>query len=747
MATLALTLLFAWIVVISAVVGLIRGLNKSVIRLMTLVLAIILTFLIAAPVTRAIAQGVKIDGMTLGELIVGALREGDMVASLLDTMPLLQEMILVMPVFAISLVTFPVVFVILKFVTWIVFLCVQKPLRRAIFKDDGDAYDDKPAGLRVGLRFAGMGVGIISGVMIVGMLLTPTLGLFTILPEADNVDKMLDTMVEQKMVSADTAELVSQSYGVTDCTLVRTYNTLFVDKAGRAYLNSVSKVRLDGKTVCLTNELDALLNTVQMAFNDGALELMSAAKNPKDLYTFLSDRDRVEASMNSLFASSVMRDAIPEIMTLAMKSMAQSMHVPADKDAVYDAMLDKVAQAVRDSNFDSVATFSSRPQPLTNTISKILNDALAGDQKEFTDAVAGQIVSSVTADVAENGQDFLSDFDADSVLDTISKIDNETVDTDLLEQLTDREKFESDAATVESITQTIRASMKNTFADEETSAEAASVLADVVSNLAGAVSAATDENSQLDASKLDFEKIANAVTSLQNSSLKDVGSTVLDIVAGGDLGGNSMVSDTMGAVKEGYEKGEDIGGTIQSAGALINLGTAMNSEGNREEMVNSMTDLIENLNEFTISLLPNIISNDTLISAGVPAEYANAAYNVAETLMKELMKLQGTKNYDAEVDAILALYNVTMSNTTPLTEEKVTELVNSSLQSDAIYNTLISISDSNPFGIELKDTDARTNMINALEKQYDQSGKTPRELNAYRAVATLLGLENEVDLT
>ena len=115
--------------------------------------------------------------------------------------------------------------------------------------------------------------------------------------------------------------------------------------------------------------------------------------------------------------------------------------------------------------------------------------------------------------------------------------------------------------------------------------------------------------------------------------------------------------------------------------------------------------------------------------------------------MKELMKLQGTKNYDAEVDAILALYNVTMSNTTPLTEEKVTELVNSSLQSDAIYNTLISISDSNPFGIELKDTDARTNMINTLEKQYDQSGKTPRELNAYRAVATLLGLENEVDLT
>ena len=44
MTPLILTLLFVLIVAISALVGFVRGLNKSVIRIMTLVLAIILTF-------------------------------------------------------------------------------------------------------------------------------------------------------------------------------------------------------------------------------------------------------------------------------------------------------------------------------------------------------------------------------------------------------------------------------------------------------------------------------------------------------------------------------------------------------------------------------------------------------------------------------------------------------------------------------------------------------------------------------
>ena len=87
---------------------------------------------------------------------------------------------------------------------------------------------------------------------------------------------------------------------------------------------------------------------------------------------------------------------------------------------------------------------------------------------------------------------------------------------------------------------------------------------------------------------------------------------------------NEMLGDVLGAVKEGYEKGEDIGGTIGTAGALIGLGSAMGGDGevNKDDMVTSLTSLIQNLNDFTIGLLPKILSTNTIVEMGVPAEHA-----------------------------------------------------------------------------------------------------------------------------
>ena len=136
MTTLGLTILFAVIVAFGALVGLCRGLNKSVIRLMTLVLAVLLTFLVAAPVTRAIAENVKIEGLTLGEMVLESIAGDAMIAGILNAAPLMKEAILVAPAFAMGIVVLPVVFLLLRFVTWIVFLCVQKPLRKVIFKDN-----------------------------------------------------------------------------------------------------------------------------------------------------------------------------------------------------------------------------------------------------------------------------------------------------------------------------------------------------------------------------------------------------------------------------------------------------------------------------------------------------------------------------------------------------------------------------------------------------------------------------------
>lgn len=792
MVTLVLTILFAAIVAFSALVGLVRGLNKSVIRLLTLVLAVILTFLIAGSVTTNAVASIQIEGQTLGETLLESLRSMDMVGDILDAAPLMQEAILVMPAFVIAIVVFPVVFFLLSFVSWIIFLCVQRPLRRLIFKDSCRKQDAaaQPMGVRVGKRFAGLGVGIVTGAVIFAMIVAPVFGLLSMLPTAEAMQELLDPMVEQEMISASDAQTIQNAYAVTDSPLVNVLGALGVTSAGRAYLNGVSRIEADGQVAYLGEEFNSLLAVVQTATEGGLVNALMTPDDQDALYAVLADKVFMNQLMQDMFQSKLLRSAAPELMAIAMETVAHSMNVPANKEAVYNKMMDSVALAVRSADIDYAGIaayeqahpgaraaagvsaplkFSSPAQTMTmeeyeaeiqklnalkKTISTILDTAVSGDNAALTDCIADFIVQEVTSQVSANGQAVLDAFDTASVQSVISGIDAASIDAgagnanELLQQLTDCEKFETDMATVETIKASIRDTLKDTLSDDEKAAETASTLANVVSDFIGVLSSATDENGNFSTENMDFEKIANAVTELQGSTLQNVGSSVLDIVISGDLGGNEMVGDILGAVKDGYENGEDIGGTISAAGDLINIGAAMNGDPaeNQEALVTSFTSLINNLNEYTLQLLPTIFSTNTITSMGVPAEIADATYSVVETLLTELMRLQGAADYTNEVNAILHLYDLATTGMENFTEEDIPELVSYAIESDAIYNTIVSISVSNPFGIEIPDEATRSQIADGIEEFYSQSGKTQRERNLYNAVAALLGVDAEVNL-
>ena len=764
MATLILVALFALAVVVSAIVGLVRGLNKAVVRIMFLAVAVLLTFLLAAPITNLVVDNIRIDGLTLGEMLLQSIAGDATIGGVLETVPLLKEAILALPAFAAAILVFPVVFAVLKFVTWIAFLFAQKPLRKLIFKDNCDKEEEaaKPKKAKLIKRLGGLGVGIVTGILIFGMLTTPLMGVFGVLPSGNTMSNTLGTLVEQGMISANDADLIREIYGITDNGLVSFYGFFGGKAAGKAYLSSASKIQAGGQTSSVANELSSLLSAAQTAMGSGALQLLQSAEDPTALYALLADKDFVDSLMQSLFQSKLLVTAVPELLASAMEGVATSLNVPANKEAVYDNMMDNVAQAVKNSGIDfegmkayedahsivfSFARSGGAQQPaaregimteaeyeaqveelvkLAAQISSILNKAISGDNVAFTDTVADHIVNEVKAQAGENGQAALENFDATGVQSAISTVDTSAVQGDnaqqLLEQLTDKEKFETDVATVETITEAIKQTVAAAVADEDKAAETASTLANVVSNLAEVVSSATAEDGSIDMTKMDFTKLGDAITELQNSNLKGVGSSLLDVVVSGDLGGDAMVGGVLGAIKEGYENGEDIGGTISSAGALINMGSALGgNESDPETLVNSMTSLIENLNEFTISLLPTILSDDVIASMGIPQEQAEAAYGIIETLLKELMKLKGSEDYTQEVDSILALYNVLTTGLEEFNQESVTELLGYAKKSDALFNTLMSVSDDNPFGIEYPTEADRESVAQTLREIYDMS--------------------------
>jgi len=782
MGTLILTCLFVVTVLISAIIGLVRGLNKSVVRIMILAVAAALTFLIAGPTTKLIAGSITVEGLPLGELLLKNLGGEGALGAILESTPVMRDVVRVLPAFALSVVVFPLVFLLLRFISWIVFLFVQKPLRKLIFKDNCSQAEEaaKPTRVRVGKRFAGMGVGIVAGILIFGMLFNPLIGIFSSLPSSDSVSGAMQMLVATEAVDEENAETIQSFYAMTDCGLVKFYSAVGAAATGRAYINSVSTVKFEGQTIRLMNEVRAFMAVLQSLGESDVLGSMMNAKDPAALYATLADKAFVESLMQNAFQSKLVAVFIPELMASAMEGVAESMNVPANKDAVYDNMMDAVAQAVRDTNVDFAAIhayeqahnlpanfarsgaartggegvmteeeYEAQIQQLAElaaTISAILNRSLAGDSAAFADSAADHIVNDVKNQASENGQGAVAGYDANALQATLSGMDATGDDAAMLEQLTDKEKFETDMATVETIKAAISGSIRDALTDESKSAETASALASVISDLSGAIASATGPDGEMDITKMDFNKLASAITTLQNSPLKEAGSSILDIVISGDLSSNSMIGGLMSAVKEGYDNGEDVGGTIGTAGALISLGAAMGTEGEegQQAMVDSITDLINNLNEYTITMLPDILNAEALVAMGIPSQYAEASYNLIETLLRELMKLKGEADYQNEANAVLSLYNLATSGVDKFTPDDISDLVGYAMASDAIYNTLTGVT-SNPFGFEISD-DARAALADTIESEYAQSGQTPKELDIYLAIAALLGIDKDVNL-
>ena len=633
-------------------------------------------------------------------MLLDSIMSNEVAARIFNASPLLQEAVLTLPAFVIAVVIFPVVFILLNFISWIVYCIIPKP----IFKRK---------------KLAGMGIGAVTGVLIFGMLFAPLFAVLNLLPENSALNEAIDSLVEQEVLEADVADIIKSELTAREGFVIKAYSLIGVSAAGRLYLSNVSKFEYGSHKTNIPDELAPVFSAAQVMVDGGLLKALLDSENPNAVFTVLADKAVVSELIGEMFKSQLLCSAVPEILAMAMEGLAMSINVPADKEAVYNDMMDKIAEAIKNGNidYDAIKEFEEaypdlaidyapsedgqtnvimteeeyeaeiqKLVELTLKISKIINVAVADSTEAIADAIANMIVKNVQADVTENGAS-ASDFGSDAVKGAISKIAAESVDGTaaiVLAQMNDVEKFSTNVATVESITNSIRETVKNAMSDASKVQETAGVLAGAISSFAGAVENAIGADGSVDVTKLDFAKLAEGVTGLQNSNLKDVGSSVLELVAAGDLG-NSMVSTALGAIKESYDNGENISGAINSAGALIVIGSTIGNkddEGSKEALNKSFADLVHNLDEVTMKLLPAIVTEDTLLSIGVEAKYTETAYYVTETLLRELMALKGASDYDNEVDAVLEVYDLVMKGVNNFVEEDIQKFIDSAMKSD-----------------------------------------------------------------
>ena len=762
--SIVLLCLFLLFVVIGALFGFLRGMNRSLIRLGAFFAAAVLTFFVSGLVTNALNEAVVIEGQTLGQMLLDSIMSNEVAARIFNASPLLQEAVLVLPAFAAAIVVFPVVFILLNFISWIVYCIIPKP----IFKRK---------------KLAGMGIGAVTGVLIFGMLFAPLFAVLNLLPENSALNEAIDSLVEQEVLEADVADIIKQELEARDKFVIKAYSLIGVSAAGRLYLSNVSKFEYGSHKTNIPDELAPVFSAAQVMVDGGLLKALLDSENPNAVFTVLADKAVVSELIGEMFKSQLLCSAVPEILAMAMEGLAMSINVPADKEAVYNDMMDKIAEAIKNGNidYDAIKEFEDaypdlaidyapsedgqtnvimteeeyeaeiqKLVELTLKISKIINVAVADSTEAIANAIANMIVKNVQADVTENGAS-ASDFGSDAVKGAISKIAAESVDETaaiVLAQMNDVEKFSTNVATVESITNSIRETVKNAMSDASKVQETAGVLAGAISSFAGAVENAIGADGSVDVTKLDFAKLAEGVTGLQNSNLKDVGSSVLELVAAGDLG-NSMVSTALGAIKESYDNGENISGAINSAGALIVIGSTIGNkddEGSKEALNKSFADLVHNLDEVTMKLLPAIVTEDTLLSIGVEAKYTETAYYVTETLLRELMALKGASDYDNEVEAVLEVYDLVMKGVNNFVEEDIQKFIDSAMKSDAIYNTIVKLADRGDVLFEIETEDQKTMIVNTLNAYYAESAKQDKDYVLFSSFSKIIGVDGDVTL-
>ena len=784
MTPLILTLLFAVIVVFSALVGFCRGFSKTVVRLITLAIAIVATFFVSGAVTNTVAELAIIEGKTLGQFVLGNLNGIEMLDRILASAPLLEEAILVAPSFVIGFVIFPVAFLLLSFVSWILFLILSKPLRRLFFKEKGKVK------VRAGKRFAGFLMGAVTGVLIFAMLMAPLYGLLSILPEKSALEKVVDTLEDQGMLDAQTAGIIKGELVLFDSPIYTVPTMLGVTPVGEKYLASVSRIERDGEVTHLTDEFGTLFAVVETAIEGKLLEaLTKSAEDQNALYAVLADEAFMQELIGDMFDSKLLRSAIPEVTAIAIESAARMLGVPESKEEVYDNMMNDIAELVKNSdvNFDGIAAYEEaknityadvmfadeqenimteeeydaeikKLNTLEKNISKIVNKNVAGGSQAIADGIAKGFVKTVKEQVKAEGVDSIRDFNPEKVQQKIAAIAPEDIKVEgedgsaisaMLNKMKSVDSFETNISTVSEIANSIRASVKDAVKDDSKSAETSGTLASVVSNFAGAVSSATDENGNFDPMKLDFEKVGNAVGALQGSTLNGVGSAVLDMVVSGDLGKNDMLGATISGIKDAYDAGTPIADTVKTAGDIIEVVDSMNKGD--EDFAKSFDKLVKNLKQSTLDLLSSIITDETLISFGIPEEQTKPAFKVIEKLLSELLKLQGAADYDNEVNAILALYEFATGDLSNVDEDDIPGLVDYAIKSDAVYNTLVSVSeeDENPFGIEFTNEDDLKYIAETLDENYEKdivenANNKERVEGVYKALAAFFGVSDRV---
>lgn len=230
--SLIMTALTAVALVFGALFGMMRGRNRSILRLIMIIACIVAAFLLRGVVLDTI-MGIETPEGTLKEMLVAGFNQGD------NPLPQsIQNLVFALIEMLVGLVSYFVLFFALRFISGIILFPILKIFVRK--------------GLKKGVLFGGV-VGLIQGVVIAFAVLVPLNGLFLTVNEISKIE------IEDKPIVEMPSELGFDEF--VNSPISKLYGSV-----GGWYFDSMTNVKMeDGKELNIGDACDMVTTVTGLA--------------------------------------------------------------------------------------------------------------------------------------------------------------------------------------------------------------------------------------------------------------------------------------------------------------------------------------------------------------------------------------------------------------------------------------------------------------------------------------------------
>lgn len=217
--------MFALFLVLGILFGLKRGLTKSIIRFVAVLISCVAVIFIAQPITNAVltadisSSGLEIGGVpvtTIEATIVNYISQISVVAQLMQASPTLKALVTALPTIILNLVLFVLLFFITKGILYFVGLLINK---FAVKKDAPKR------------RLWGALVGAVQGIVVFLFVLMPIAGTMNLITDTTKVLNNSSTTATASAATVDSGNQTGVDLGnVNISNVVDEYNDIFIIK-------------------------------------------------------------------------------------------------------------------------------------------------------------------------------------------------------------------------------------------------------------------------------------------------------------------------------------------------------------------------------------------------------------------------------------------------------------------------------------------------------------------------------------